>query len=1132
MRKGALQLMLLMLLSMGSIFAYGQTNRTISGIVRDSTGTGLAGVTVNVKGTKTNSTTDVDGKFTIVLPVSKSTLVISSVGFQSQEVDASTGATVSITLKGESTSLSDVVVSTSFGIKKQNKNLGYAVTTVSGAELASTNTVNPITALQGKVAGAEINVVNTSGVQTSPYIQLRGAAVLGGNNQPIFVIDGNIIQNNLSSPDGSDPGSQLKDLNPDDYESITVLKGAAATALYGSRGINGAIVINTKSGKANKGLGVEYNYTWSKDDLYAPFMALQNQYGMGGYYNNEGDFNPDGTQTYDTHSFGPKFDGTRHPAVNSYYGDTSTVPYVAQPNNWKTFYQNGGYINNSIAIGGATDKTNYRIGYSNNHTDGDLPKNALDRNSFDVKVGGQLNSVFSTEVGINYSNTKTYNYYNQSRYSYGGGGNLGFNVYYMPRNTDFATWHATYRNADNSIKESNFQKNTGIGWMESAFSNLDKNNYENSENSLLAYLAVKAQVNTWIDLNARANINYLSQNNITQDYGNGAGNAGGQYAVGGSNTTNYDFLFTAHGVKKAMNKDLTIDLRLLNEVYGNRYGISYYSTTNGGLLIPNQFSLGNSLYAPTTSNISVTPGYANTLNVGVAGDLNLNYKSYLNVELTGRNDWISQLTYPVGVAGADNYSIFYPSVNVAYTFYDEFRDKMPSWLSDGRLRGSLAYVGNGGNLNPYQTGLGYIPGTVIAGNGGTVTTASVQNQGVLPNPNLKPQLQRAYEFGGFFAFFHNLASIDFAWYKRITFNQSLNLPGVMDTGANQLLINAGNVQNQGIELLLTFAALRERDYGLDISINAGHNAGKIVKLYPNIPVYSNGGFYEGAEVNSYPGGAFGQLEVKGNTAFKIDPKTGFPVINAPSSSLSPYDQAMGYNYQYYSSDTLINMGKVEPSFTSGISLSFHYKNWSLFTQIDGRFGGMTYSESYTYAMSQGSPLASLQFRDQAHGGVARTDTYTGKTVYDGAIPNVVFGAGQFSPITGASIAGMTFREAYNQHLVLPWQAGAYYDGGPGVNGTYDWENGLNHNGSVAKDTWIMFRQVSLAYHVPPVIVSKTKVFRDARLIFTVNNLGYLYKTLPGGQNPASLTSNDPNYPYITGGSPFARNYSISLNVKL
>lgn len=409
--------------------------KEVSGKITDSNGDPVPAATIVVSGTTNGTTADANGSFSLTAKVGDK-LDVTSIGYAKQTVTVPSGdQALNITLQQNAKMLNETVV-TALGISHEDAKLGYSISTVKGSDISRTNTVNPIAGLQGKVAGVQVNVMSSAGVQTSPHIQIRGAKVLGGNNQPIFVIDGNVIQNNQTGPDAADGGSQLKNLNPDDYASITVLKGAAATALYGSRGINGAIVITTKTGQAGKGIGVEFTSTYQTTQVYAPFMKLQNEFGMGSY-DREGNFRPDGTQTYTTSSWGHKFDGTLHPAV---YNKDTLVPYVARPDNWKAFYQKGNYINNNLTLSGGSEKYNYRLSYSNTSNKGILPNNNLKRNAVDIKVGGDINKIFSVQMGINYANTQTSNYYNQSRYYYTTGTNLGFNTYYMPRNTDFATW--------------------------------------------------------------------------------------------------------------------------------------------------------------------------------------------------------------------------------------------------------------------------------------------------------------------------------------------------------------------------------------------------------------------------------------------------------------------------------------------------------------------------------------------------------------------------------------------------------------------------------------------------------------------------------------------------------------------
>lgn len=1120
MKKVLLSFICLMIACAG----FGQNIQVTGKVVSAKDGSPQPGVTVLQKGTSNGTTTGPGGTYSISVP-GNATLDFSAIGSIPQDIPVKGKTSINVALQENSRELNALVV-TAFGLQKEDKNLGYSVTKVNGEDITRTNTVNPIAGLQGKVAGVMVNVMSSAGVQTSPYIQIRGAKVLGGNNQPIFVVDGNVLQNNLVGADAADGGSQLKDLNPDNYESITVLKGAAATAIYGSRGINGAIVITTKTGKAGKGIGVEYSTTYSQTKVYAPFMQLQNEFGMGSY-NREGAFYPDGTQDYTSSNWGPAFDGSMHPAV---YNKSIMVPYVAQPDNWKTFFQDGHYANNNLTLSGGSDKYNYRFSYSNTNDAGILPNNGLKRNALDVKLGGQINKVFSFETGIDYANTATTNYYNQSRYYWPTGQNIGFNVYYMPRNTNFAAWHATYRNPDNSTKPDN-----GFSYVIGGFNYLDKNHYTNNENSFLGYSQLKAQVNPWLDFSARGNINYLKNFAETKNYGTGQFNSGGQYSVGGNYSSSYDVLLMGHAVKKAMNNDLSIDLRLLNEYYGNMLGESYSASTKGGLKVPNEFFLGNSVNdIATNKGYGYGINYPNQLTVGVGGDLNLNYKGYLNLELTGRNDWLSTLTYPVSVPGKNNYSVFYPSANLSYSFYDHFQNSLPSWLSSGRIRASIAEVGNAGVAGVYSTGAGYSPGVIVDQNGHNIPSATQINGNVKPNYDLKPQISRSIELGTNLGFFNNLVNVDFTWYKTNTINQLLQIPGVMETGYNTLYINAGNIQNKGIELLVDVNPIRTKDWNLDLSVNLAHNAGKIIQFYPGITTY-NHNQYEGAGVFSYQGGAFGILAVQGGSAFQLDPKTGYPLIETTprSTHTNPSTKVDFANYQYvYDTVSWRKIGKVEPDLMGGFLVNLRYKNFSLFTQVDARFGGYVSSESYTYAMGQGTPLSSLQFRDKAHGGVARTDSYTGQTVYDGAVPNAVFAAGQVSPVDKKTdISGMTFKQAYAKGLVESWYAPAYYDGGFGYNGTYDWENGLNYNGAITKESWVMLREITLSYQLPSAWLQRTHVFQGARLSLSARNIGYLYNSLPDHQNPESVQSNDPLYPYITGGVPFSRNYTASLDIR-
>lgn len=1093
----------------------------VRGIVTDSVGERLQGVTVRIKGTSRGTATNSRGEF--ILEASRGdVLQFSFVGFAPKELPVGEGI-MNVVMNADSRMLDNVVV-TALGIGKKDRKLGYALTTVKGEEVQRANTISPITALQGKVAGLNINVMGASGVQSSPSIIIRGAKSLNKNNQPIFVVDGMVIETNTYDADGVDQGSQLKNLNPDDYESITVLKGAAATSLYGTRGANGAIVITSKKGKAGSGLGISYNSTYQTQVIYRNGLPLQDIYGSGAIAFREGNFKPDGTQVQTSFSYGPRMDGSLHPAV---YDQSRLVPYSPQPDNWKTFFQNGRYVNNNIALSGGSEDVTYRFSYSNLRNDGTLPNNQVRRNNFDFRSTGKINNVFSAEIGATYAVTDARNPYGQGRYYWTGGQNLGFLTYYsVPRNTDMADWKNNYRNPDNSMKNYNYAQYNDV--VNAAFNRFDNVDNKRTEKSLLANVLLKAQVTDWLDFSAKANFNSYKIFYENKEKGSGKFHAGGSYGVGGDYQSFYNYLFMGHANRKVADGKLELDVRVYNEYYGNGRREEYGANTNGGLIVPNVFTLSNSVNDITTTR-KYTYNTPNDRAAAVGGIINLSWKDYLNLELTGRNDWLSTLTYPDGVPGANNFSIFYPSVNVSWAFSDTWRDAMPQWLSFGKLRASLAWVGKG--TSAFETSFGsYTQGTVLDQNGNSVVIANLQNASVLPNMDLKPELQRSIELGTNLSFLDDLFNIDFAWYRTNTFNQILRIPYVVETGYTERLINAGNIQNQGVELLLNVSPLRKGALRWDMSFNFTRNRGKIIEFYPGITQYQMMGDYDGAGVWAYEGGDFGVLTA--NSSYRQrDPATGFPLIRVGPRDIST-DPETKHDFATYSWINKVftaenpreNIGRVEPDFLAGWNTSLRWKDLSLYVQMDARIGGLAYSEAYNYGMQRGNLLNTLQYRDKEHGGVERIDSYTGQPVFDGAVPDAVFAEGEKSPKTGADIGGMTFRQAYDAGLVEPWKAGNYY-----IN-TYGWGTNLD-NGSVSEVSWVMLREISLGYQLPKNVISRVKL-KGAGLRFTARNIGYLYNGLEGGQNPESLQSNNPFNPMITGAVPFSRNYAVSINISL
>lgn len=1081
-----------------------QENR-VTGMVRDSEGGPVIGATVQIKGTTMGTATDVDGCFTLVATPG-SVLVVSFIGYKKQEITVGAEKVVSVVLEEDVQNLGEVVV-TAMGIRKTNRTVGYAMSSVKGDEIAAANTVNPITALQGKVAGLDINIVGASGVQSSPGIVIRGAKSLSKSAQPIFVIDGIVMENNESNANGTDWGSQLKNLNPDDYAEVTVLKGAAATALYGSRGANGAVVITSKTGKGTQGIGVELSYTYQWENIYANSIELQNVYGMGSPLNGrEGNFGDDGNPTSLTsYNFGPSMDGQR---IRMYYSD-EPVAYSPHRNNWKALYQDGGYQNVNAAVSGGSDKGNFRLSYSNTMNRGVLPKNELRRNAISLRGNTRLNEVFALDFGVSYTKTETRNGAAQGQYF--DASNFGRTLsYVMPRNFDLEYYRNNYRNVDGSLKEydkyfTNIRDN---------INRIDSRDDRRREESVLANLQLNMQLASWLDASVKVNYNLYRIFNETKERGTGIGYAGGYYGIGGEDRGTYNGLAMLHGGTKFLEDNLSLDVRVMSEIYGNNRTQSWSKHTEGGLITPEIYSIANSV-SKVFPSYQYTP--ANQRTIGLAGIVNLNWKDQVNLEITGRNDWMSTLMYPSIVPGKNSNTVFYPSVNLSWMFTDTFRDAFPEHiLTFGKLRASLAYVGMG--TSPYETTLGgYSYSSIYNSSGGSVTVANLNNAGVLPNYDLKPEKQRTIEFGVDLRFLDDRLGVDLAWYKQNTKNQILKLSGVPEAGFTQRSINAGDIQNMGIEVQLDATPVWTTDWRWEVSLNFTRNRGKVKRLHRDVKEFEMMGDYQGVSVYAYEGGDFGVMT--STHARAKDPNTGKYIVSAPYE----YSGLMLFDYktekdmgQYNENYKRTPLGNVQPDCLAGFSTTLTYKRWQMNVGLNARFGGVIYSSSYNLGMGNGSLKESLKGR--MGDGYARTN-YKGETVYDGFIPDAVFASGEM--YNGHDLSGMTYQQAVDHNILEPVSSVANY-----VN-NYGWQTNVDQ--SVFDNSWIKLREISLSYHFDKQWLQKIRL-QGLQLTFAAHNVGYLYNGLKGKLNPESIQSNDPFKPVEYGGVPFSRSYSMGVKV--
>ena len=514
-----------------------QQQETCTGIVKDATGETVIGASVIVKGTTNGTITGIDGDFTLQNVKKGDIIQISFVGYQTMEVTFN-GQPINVTLKDDAQTLDEVVV-TALGMKRATKALGYAVTEMKGEDL-NTNVVNPVSALQGKVAGVDISS-GDGGLFGSSKILIRGASTLGNNNQPIYVVDGVILDNSVKVGDAdwstsdTDWGNELKNLNPDDFESVSVLKGAAATALYGSRGLNGAVVITTKSGKGKKGLGINFSQTFGIDHVYGgpSFQNVRGHGYMSGYsdYKSSGNMqdtnsfylNADGKESVAPNiglSWGPKFDGR---PVEFY--DYTTVPYSPYENNFTDAYDNGFNTNTNVSVQGSNDTSSFYTSLSYKYADGNTPNNSFERFSFLAKASHKISKDVELEAGISFANSTP---------RQGGETNFGekFIDGTFSRMYDTRYWRTRYKGSHGGLADNAYNDEYGNAPGKSVWWSVYENEYSQKETSVRPSLKLTADLNSWLKFTAEGNYNYYYKRNEAKELGSGYANEGGMYKLG------------------------------------------------------------------------------------------------------------------------------------------------------------------------------------------------------------------------------------------------------------------------------------------------------------------------------------------------------------------------------------------------------------------------------------------------------------------------------------------------------------------------------------------------------------------------------------------------------------------------
>ena len=793
MRKLTVLLVLLMFSGLQVVFA----QRTVSGRVTTTDNAAIAGVTVQVKGTTTGNITDADGKFSIAVPNNNAILSFSFIGYSPKEITVGTQSAISIILDEASKVLNEVVV-TALGIKRESKSLGYSATSVKTDEIVTNRTTNMMKSLEGKIAGLEI-APPTAGAGASTRIRLRGQAGFNGqNNSPLLVINGLPMDQGARSAEGggspTDQGDNLSQVNPDDIESITVLKGATAAALYGSRAGNGAIIITTKNGAKNSKFGVEFISNFAADEIM-DFTNYQTVYGTGS--NGVRPSSQATAQSTGNLSWGEKYDG-----VPTYQYDGVQRPYLPDKNRFKEFYNTGTSYTNTIAVSGGNASTSYRASFSNLDVKGISPDNSYHKKIFNLGLNSKVTDKLTLQTNINYTHEE-----NNNPPLVGTQG-IGFSsfLHRVPLTIAIPTLKEHAVGPDGSLLSTN------------PFNALLTNPYYligrmfnyTKRDRFLGTVSLRYDFTKWLYLQGRVNADF-GYNNNEANYPHGVGvplrnstNTGwvGSYNVATSfnRQMNMDFLLgTSHKIG-----DFTVDASVGGNMFTVNNNNTFQSVTD--FVVKDIYSLGNGL-TKNQNNYGISRSQVNSLYAFA----DFSYKHFLYLNVTDRIDYFSVLTPPSSIVANPKNSFNYYSVGASFIF-SQLLPNM-SWLNYGKLRGTYAIEGNANGVSPFSSQLTYTIGSQLFGTYPIGTIANGSN----PNPNLGPAGVSEMEIGLELKTLNSRLNFDFAVYDKRTNDQILPVDLSSSSGYGSTNVNIAKLKNSGVEVQIDGTPVKTSNFSWNIS---------------------------------------------------------------------------------------------------------------------------------------------------------------------------------------------------------------------------------------------------------------------------------------------------------------------------
>ncbi|WP_425885666.1 SusC/RagA family TonB-linked outer membrane protein [Parabacteroides sp. ASD2025] len=1018
-----------------------QQNAKVTGVVEDALGP-VAGASVVIKGTTNGTMTDMDGNFTLDGVKKGDIIQISFLGYATQDIPYTGQASVSVHLEEDTQKLDEVVV-TALGMKRDKKALGYAMQELKGDDLLSSREPNLANSLSGKVSGLQI-VRSSNGVGGSSKIVLRGNSSLSGSNQPLIVVDGTPMDNFTGGVDdvwgnsGTDMGNGLSDINPEDIESMTVLKGASAAALYGSRAGNGVILITTKSGRKNEGLGITVNAGITTESIFLK-PDMQNSFGQGsvGVYDNQSRL-----------SWGPKAEGQ---TVTDWLGHQ--VP-LRTYDNIDAFFRTGTSFNEGVSFQQNINGTSVFTSINRSDDAGITPESRLNKTNITLRATTFLDKAekWKVDAKVNYINMNAHN-----RPIQGVNPSNAFNtIYNLPRSLNVAQFKQSVDEEGNMIwwdASKNPQENPY--WVTKYRQNND------TRNRLLGNVSLKYSPTNWFDIELRGGTDYYTTTKNEKVYAGGNTSPRGLYNEGSETfyENNYSFLATAR-------KDNLLDRLGGFVTFGGNLMMQQRTKMNasaGELLVPNLFSLNNGVNKPT-----VTSELIRRKMNSLYGSLQLNWDGYLFLDVTARNDWSSTMSKA-------NRSYFYPSVSLSGVISDmlpKIGGSMPEWFTFAKVRASYAEVGN--DLDPYQLYNNYTVGKDENGN----TTATPGQ--TLFDPSVRSELIKSWEAGFDVRFLQNRLGLDFAWYKTNATRQLLNLPLDPFAGYSSRKVNAGNIQNEGLEISLNGAIFQSHDpqgFNWNATAQFSLNRNKIIDLYPGVTLYdikTLDAIQIVAAQGSYYGDIYGQTFLR--VTDKDSPHYGKVIVGEDGLPLISTEKS--------------KVGNQSPDWMLGLTNNFSYKGFNLSFLIDFRIGGDIYSAT----------ASNLFVRGNAAGTVVNGERQ------DFVVPNTVV-----------------------------QKDGGYVDNNVPVTHQNYWERiGSTGNYGLPEvftydATNIRLRNITLGYTFNKNMLKKTP-FQRLNLSATCNNVWMIHYNLPG-IDPESVSATNTNATgFENGAAPTSRSFTFNVTV--